>query len=150
MILLTDRQQKFADEYIIDCNATRAYKAAYPNVKKDSVARANGSRLLTNANIKNYIEEKLAEISDQKTAKAQEVMEYLTSVMRGESESSVVVVEGYGEGCSEAKIIEKPPDEKERLKAAELLGRHYAIFTDKVKAEGAIPVVISGGEDLED
>ena len=150
MILLTDRQQKFADEYIIDCNATRAYKAAYPNVKKDSVARANGSRLLTNANIKNYIEEKLAEISDQKTAKAQEVMEYLTSVMRGESESSVVVVEGYGEGCSEAKIIEKPPDEKERLKAAELLGRHYAMFTDKVKAEGAIPVVISGGEDLED
>ena len=77
-------------------------------------------------------------------------MEYLTSVMRGESESSVVVVEGYGEGCSEAKIIEKPPDEKERLKAAELLGRHYAIFTDKVKTEGAIPVVISGGEDLED
>lgn len=147
---MTDRQQKFADEYIIDCNATRAYKAAYPNVKKDSVARANGSRLLTNANIKNYIEEKLAEISDQKTAKAQEVMEYLTSVMRGESESSVVVVEGYGEGCSEAKIIEKPPDEKERLKAAELLGRHYAMFTDKVKAEGAIPVVISGGEDLED
>lgn len=147
---MTDRQQKFADEYIIDCNATRAYKAAYPNVKKDSVARANGSRLLTNANIKNYIEEKLAEISDQKTAKAQEVMEYLTSVMRGESESSVVVVEGYGEGRSEAKIIEKPPDEKERLKAAELLGRHYAMFTDKVKAEGAIPVVISGGEDLED
>lgn len=147
---MTEKQQKFADEYIIDCNATRAYKAAYPTVKNDHSARTAGSRLLTNVDIKNYIEEKLAEISDQKTAKAQEVMEYLTSVMRGESESSVVVVEGYGEGCSEAKIIEKPPDEKERLKAAELLGRHYAMFTDKVKAEGAIPVVISGGEDLED
>lgn len=147
---MTDRQQKFADEYIIDCNATRAYKAAYPNVKKDSVAAQAGSRLLRNVKVAAYIEEKLAEISSQKTAKAQEVMEYLTSVMRGESESSVVVVEGYGEGCSEAKIIEKPPDEKERLKAAELLGRHYAMFTDKVKAEGAIPVVISGGEDLED
>ena len=106
--------------------------------------------MLRNVKVAAYIEEKLAEISSQKTAKAQEVMEYLTSVMRGESESSVVVVEGYGEGCSEAKIIEKPPDEKERLKAAELLGRHYAMFTDKVKAEGAIPVVISGGEDLED
>lgn len=147
---MTEKQQKFADEYIIDCNATRAYKAAYPNVKKNNVAQVNGSRLLSNAMVRAYIEEKLAEISDQKTAKAQEVMEYLTSVMRGESESSVVVVEGYGEGCSEAKIIEKPPDEKERLKAAELLGRHYAMFTDKVKAEGAIPVVISGGEDLED
>lgn len=147
---MTEKQQKFADEYIIDCNATRAYKAAYPNVKKDNVAAANGARLLRNAKVAAYIEEKLAEISSQKTASAQEVMEYLTSVMRGESESSVVVVEGYGEGCSEAKIIEKPPDEKERLKAAELLGRHYAIFTDKVKTEGAIPVVISGGEDLED
>lgn len=139
---MTDRQQKFADEYIIDCNATRAYKAAYSNVKKDSVARANGSRLLTNANIKTYIEERLAEISDQKTAKAQEVMEYLTSVMRGESTASVVVVEGYGEGCSEAKIIEKPPDEKERLKAAELLGRRYAMFTEKVKQESTTKVVI--------
>ena len=147
---MTEKQQKFADEYIIDCNATRAYKAAYPNVKKDNVAAANGARLLRNAKVATYIEEKLAEISSQKTASAQEVMEYLTSVMRGESESSVVVVEGYGEGCSEAKIIEKPPDEKERLRAAELLGRHYAIFTDKVKTEGAIPVVISGGEDLED
>ena len=147
---MTEKQQKFADEYIIDCNATRAYKAAYPNVKKDNVAAANGARLLRNAKVAAYIEEKLAEISSQKTASAQEVMEYLTSVMRGESTASVVVVEGYGEGCSEAKIIEKPPDEKERLKAAELLGRHYAIFTDKVKTEGAIPVVISGGEDLED
>ena len=147
---MTEKQQMFADEYIIDCNATRAYKAAYPNVKKDNVAAANGARLLRNAKVAAYIEEKLAEISSQKTASAQEVMEYLTSVMRGESESSVVVVEGYGEGCSEAKIIEKPPDEKERLRAAELLGRHYAIFTDKVKTEGAIPVVISGGEDLED
>lgn len=139
---MTDRQQKFADEYIIDCNATRAYKAAYPNVKKDSTAASNGSKLLRNTKVAAYIEERLAEISDQKTAKAQEVMEYLTSVMRGESTASVVVVEGYGEGCSEAKIIEKPPDEKERLKAAELLGRRYAMFTEKVKQESTTKVVI--------
>lgn len=144
---MTEKQKRFADEYIIDCNATQAaIKAGYSR----KTARSIGQENLTKPDIKNYIEEKLAEISSQKTASAQEVMEYLTSVMRGESESSVVVVEGYGEGCSEAKIIEKPPDEKERLKAAELLGRHYAIFTDKVKTEGAIPVVISGGEDLED
>ena len=77
-------------------------------------------------------------------------MEYLTSVMRGESTASVVVVEGYGDGCSEAKIIEKPPDEKERLKAAELLGRRFGLFTNNVNIGGPIPVVISGGEDLED
>ena len=147
---MTDRQQKFADEYIIDCNASRAYMFAYPNVKKNSVARANGSRLLAKANIKAYIEEKLDEISSNKTAKATEVMEYLTSVLRGESKSSVVVVEGYGDGCSEAKIIKKPPDEKERLKAAELLGKRYSLFTDKVDVGGAVPVVISGGGELED
>lgn len=147
---MTEKQIKFADEYIIDCNATRAYKVAYPTIKNDSVARANGSRLLANANIKAYIEEKLAEISSQKTAEATEVMEYLTSVMRGESTASVVVVEGYGDGCSEAKIIEKPPDEKERLKAAELLGRRFGLFINNVNIGGSIPVVISGGEDLED
>lgn len=139
---MTEKQQKFADEYIIDCNATRAYRVAYPTIKNDNVARAAGARLLANVSIKTYIEERLAEISDQKTAKAQEVMEYLTSVMRGESTASVVVVEGYGEGCSEAKIIEKPPDEKERLKAAELLGRRYAMFTEKVKQESTTKVVI--------
>lgn len=147
---MTDRQQKFADEYLIDCNATRAYKAAYPNVRKDSTAAQAGSRLLRNVNVSAYIEEKLTEISSKKTAEATEVMEYLTSVLRGQSKASVVVVEGYGDGCSEAKIIEKPPDEKERLKAAELLGKRYSLFTDKVDMGGAVPVVISGGEDLED
>ena len=147
---MTDRQQKFADEYIIDCNASRAYMAAYPNVKKNSVAGAAGARLLKNVRIKAYIEGKLDEISSNKTAKATEVMEYLTSVLRGESKSSVVVIEGYGDGCSEAKIIKKPPDEKERLKAAELLGKRYCLFTDKVDVGGAVPVVISGGGELED
>ena len=146
---MTDRQRKFADEYIIDCNATRAYKAAYPNVRKDTVARANGSRLLANADIKTYIDDRLEKISDEKIASAVEVMEYLTSVMRGESKASVVVVEGYGDGYSEAKILEKTPDEKERLKAAEMLGRRFGLFTDKVSVDGAVPVVISGGEALE-
>ena len=102
--------------------------------------------MLKNVKVAAYIEEKLAEISSRKTADAKEVMEYLTSVMRGESKASVVVVEGYGE----AKIIDKPPDEKERLKAAELLGKRFELFTNKVDVDGAIPVIISGGEDLED
>lgn len=147
---MTDKQQKFADEYIIDCNATRAYKAAYPNVKKDSTASAAGSRMLRNDKVAAYIEAKLAEISSRKTADGKEVMEYLTSVLRGESQAEIVVVEGYGDGCSEAKRIMKAPDEKERLKAAELIGKRYGLFTDKVNLGGPIPVVISGGEDLED
>lgn len=52
---MTKKQKIFADEYLIDLNATRAYRAAYPSVKKDETARANGSRMLTNANIAKYI-----------------------------------------------------------------------------------------------
>ena len=139
---MTDRQRKFADEYVIDCNATRAYKAAYPNIKKDATAAQSGSRLLRNVNVEAYIREKLDEIASHKTADLQEVMEYLTSVLRGESESEVVVVEGYGDGCSEAKRIKKNPDEKERLKAAELLGKRFGLFTDKLSLEGKTRVVI--------
>lgn len=147
---MTDRQRKFADEYIIDCNATRAYKAAYPRVKNDNVAKSAGSRLLANVDVSAYVQEKLDEISSKKTAEAQEVMEYLTSVLRGESKSTVVVVEGTGDGTSEATLMEKTPDEKERLKAAELLGKRYGLWTNKVEVEGEIPVVISGSDELED
>ncbi len=142
VILMTEKQRKFADEYLIDCNATRAYKAAYPNVKKDSTAAQAGSRMLRNVKVAAYIDEKLAEISSSKTADAQEVMEYLTSVMRGESEAEIVVVEGMGEGWSEARNIKKAPDERERLKAAELLGKRFGLFTDKVNLEGTPKVVI--------
>ena len=58
---MTKKQKIFADEYLIDLNATRAYKVAYPRVKNDEVARANGSRLLTNANVAAYIEKRMKE-----------------------------------------------------------------------------------------
>jgi len=135
MAKLTAKQQKFCDEYLIDCNAARAYKAAYPSIKSDETARANGSRLLTNANVKKYIDEQLEKIHTEKTADAAEVMEYLTSVMRGESSSEDVDVEGNGEGCSRAKTMDKAPDERERLKAAELIGKRYRLFTGRIEAE---------------
>ena len=62
-------------------------------------------------------------------------MQYLTSVLRGESESAIVVVEGCGDGYSEARTVKKTPDEKERLKAAELLGKRYRIFSEKSEVE---------------
>ena len=139
---MTDKQRRFCDEYLIDCNATRAYKAAYPRSKSDEVASASGRRLLGNVKVKTYIQEKLDQISSAKTADAKEVMEYLTSVMRGESSAEIVVVEGEGDGCSSARKIHKAPDEKERLKAAELLGKRFGLFTDKVNVESTAKVVI--------
>lgn len=133
--MLTEKQKRFADEYLIDLNATRAYKAAYPSCKKDETARVNGSRLLTNANVRAYIDIELAKLQSTKLADAKEVMEYLTSVLRGETAAEIVVVEGIGDGCSEARLLKKSPDEKERLKAAELLGKRYSLFTDKVEVD---------------
>lgn len=145
---MTDKQRKFADEYLIDCNATRAYKAAYPHIKSDDAARANASRLLTNANIKDYIQEQLDKISSEKIADATEVLKYLTSVMRGEFTEEVVVVEGNGDGFSSAVTVDKDVGAKERLKAAELLGKRFGLFTDKVNVEGSAKVVIV--DDLEE
>lgn len=138
---MTDKQRQFCDEYLIDANATRAYKTAYPHIKSDDAARACASRLLTKANIKEYIDSQLQKISDEKIADAKEVMEYLTSVLRGESTSEIVVIEGTGDGCSDARKMNKAPDEKERLKAAELLGKRYGIFKDNVALE-VEPVVL--------
>lgn len=140
---MTEKQKRFCDEYLIDCNATRAYKAVYRNIKSDEVARKAGSRLLTNVDVKKYITNRMEEIHNEKTADAQEVIEYLTSVLRGESSSTEIVVEGTGDGCSEARTIEKAPSEKERLKAAELLGKRYGLYTDKVDLDADAELHIS-------
>lgn len=128
---MTNAQRIFCDEYLIDLNGTRAYKVAYPNIKKDSTARTNASRLLTIANIKSYIEERMKEKEQEAIATQDEVLKYLTSVLRGESESEVIVVEGNGDGCSSARKIKKAPDEKEKLRAGELLGKRYGLFIEK-------------------
>lgn len=132
------RQKRFCDEYLIDCNATRAYKAVYKNIKSDEAAAACASKLLRNAKVKIYIDEQLEKIHNEKTADAQEVLEYLTAVMRGKSTASVLSM--CGEGCQE--VIEKAPDEKERLKAAELIGKRYGMFKDNVNVDGVAQVII--------
>lgn len=145
MAKLTDKQIIFTNEYLVDLNATRAYKKAYPNVKKDSVAAVNGNRLLRNAKVKNYIDENLKKIEDESIANATEVMKYLTKVMRNETLEEVVISceGGYAK-------IDKAPSERDRLKAAELLGKRYRLFVDKVEADVSQTIVFSGEDELED
>lgn len=142
---LTEKQKRFADEYVIDLNGTRAYKAAYVNVKKDTVAKAAASRLLADVNVKAYISAKLDEIHSAKTADAREVMEYLTSVMRGEQKDETLrfIGDGYQD------IVNLTTTTKDRLKAAEMLGRHFSMFTDKVQMDlGPVQILdnIPGGD----
>ncbi len=132
MAKLTAKQQRFVDEYLIDLNATQAairagYTAKYANT--------NASKLLQNTTIRDMIAKRMAEKEAELIASQDEVLRYLTAVMRGESHAEVVVVEGVGEGCSEARTMQKAPDEKERLKAAELLGKRYALFTENIHVD---------------
>lgn len=129
---ITDKQRKFCEEYIVDCNATQAaIRAGYSK----KTAKQIGQENLTKPDLKKYINEQLEKISSEKIADAKEVMEYLTTVLRGESQSEIVVVEGVGDGCSVARTMKKAPDEKERLKAAELLGKRYGLFKESVNLE---------------
>ncbi|MCI9092716.1 MAG: terminase small subunit [Coprobacillus sp.] len=138
---MTAKQKRFCDEYLIDLNATQAaIRAGYSKKSAKQVANEN----LTKPYLKMYIEERMKEKEDSLIAKQDEVLKYLTSVMRGESSSSVLAL--CGEGVQE--VIDKPPDEKERMKAAELLGKRYRLFTDKVEVEGAVPIVIV--DDIDD
>ncbi|CDB29268.1 terminase small subunit [Firmicutes bacterium CAG:137] len=137
------RQKRFCDEYLIDCNAKQAaIRAGY----SPKTAYSIGNENLNKPELKAYIDEQLEKIHSAKIADAEEVMKYLTSVMRGEHTEQVLKL--IGEGVQTVTDIDVSA--KERLKAAELIGKRYGLFTDKVGVEGVIPVVISGDDQLED
>ena len=144
---LTEKQKRFADYYIETGNITEAaVKAGYSK----KTARVIGQENLLKPAIKGYIDEKLEAMQDERTASAKEVLEFLTKSMRGEIKEEVVVVEGTGDGTSEARMIAKQIGLRDRLKAAELLGKRYRLFTDKVEVDGVVPVMIVGEDELEE
>ena len=125
---LTAKQKLFCDEYLIDLNATQAaIRAGYSK----RTARAIGTENLTKPVIKSYIEERMREKEAALIADQDEVLKYLTAVLRGETQASVLARDVVGAD----HVIKKPPDEKERLRAAELLGKRYCLFTEKVQQE---------------
>lgn len=77
---MTDAQKRFCNEYLIDLNATRAYKVAYSNCNKDETARANSSRLLTNANIQEYIKERQEKLQEETKVTQQKVINELAAI----------------------------------------------------------------------
>jgi phage terminase small subunit len=136
---MTKKNERFAIEYLVDANATQAaIRAGY----SEKTAYSQGQRLLKNVEVQNYIQEHMKAIEDARIATADEVIKYLTSVLRGESEGEEIVVEGCGDGVSEARVIMKAPSEKDKLKAAELLGKRYGLFKDNVSLE-VEPIVIN-------
>lgn len=154
---MTEKQKKFADEYLIDLNATRAYKAAYKSVKNDNSAMAGASRMLRNVKVAAYIEEKMAERSERTEIKQDDVVKELAKIGFAQITDYVEVqnINGF------EKVIIKPTDEIEKekigaiagikegrngieikmndkVKALELLGKHLGMFTDKQEIKAQI------------
>ncbi|MEO2565431.1 terminase small subunit [Clostridium tertium] len=113
---LTPKQKAFADYYIETGNATEsARRAGYKGKNLNRIASENLSKL----DIKQYIDERIAKIEDERIAKGEEVLRYLTRVMRGEEKDQF--------GLDAAL--------QDRTKAAELLGKRYRLFIDKIESE---------------
>lgn len=146
---LTEKQKAFCEYYIESLNATESYKKAYPNCKKDATARTNSSKLLTNTNIKKYIDEQLQQMQSNRIADATEILEYLTKGMRQELEEEVVVMVNKGEFTSEPQTVKKKISIKDSNKCAELLGKRYGLYTEKIEAD-VNQVIFVGEDNLED
>ena len=132
------KQQRFADEYIISGNATQAaVKAGYSS----KYANTNASKLLQNTTIKSYIDERLAQLASDKVATQEEILTYLTSVMRGETQEQTLC--SIGELGQE--VIDIDVGAKDRIKAAELLGKRFRMWTEKVETDVTQTVVIDVG-----
>lgn len=140
---LTLKQKKFADEYIISGNAMKsAIDAGYSK----EYARSRSHEMLENVGIKTYIEERLAELNSQKIADQEEILQYLTSVMRGEYREETLI--GMGQGFQETTYIDVGA--KDRIKAAELLGKRYSMWTDKQELTQRTIEITVGEWDEED
>lgn len=139
MAKMTAKQKLFCDEYLVDLNATQAaIRAGYSKRTANRIGTENLSKPV----IKAYIAARMAEKQSKLIADQDEVLKYLTSVLRGETQSEVVVVENIGDFRSEARTMQKAPDEKERLKAAELLGKRYSLFKENMDVKHTASVVI--------
>lgn len=148
---MTEKQKRFCDEYLIDLNATRAYKAAYPRVKKDTVAATNGGRMLRNAEVAEYISCRQQERQERTEITQDRVVRELAAV----AFADVTEVASVRYGVVRLRSTDELTEEQRRaiagiketqagveikfndkLKALELLGRHLGMFKDKVEVSG--------------
>jgi len=148
---MTEKQKIFADEYLIDLNATRAYRVAYPSVKKDETAAAAAARMLRNVKVAAYIQERMQERQKRTEITQDRVLQELAAVAfakgtdYAEIKNERVRIKDTEEldeqqaraiaGIEEGKFgIKVKLNDKE--KALELLGRHLGMFKDKLEVSG--------------
>lgn len=144
---LNVKQKSFADYYIETGNAYQsAIKAGY----SENYAKGNVIKLLENESVKSYINERMKEIESERIAKAEEVLAFLSASLRGEVLEEVVATETDESGGIKPVILKKQLSAKDRIKAAELLGKRYRIWTDKLEANIQQQIIFEGENDLEE
>ncbi|MFR7321693.1 MAG: terminase small subunit [Blautia massiliensis (ex Durand et al. 2017)] len=148
---MTEKQKIFADEYLIDLNATRAYRVAYPSVKKDETAAAAAARMLRNVKVAAYIQERMQERQKRTEITQDRVLQELAAIAfakttdYAEIKNECVRIKDTAEldeqqvraiaGIEEGKFgIKVKLNDKE--KALELIGRHLGMFKDKLEVSG--------------
>lgn len=160
---MTDTQKRFCDEYLIDLNATRAYKVAYPRCKKDETANAASSRMLRNVKVQEYISKKQQEIEKRTEVTQDMVIKELAKIafldirklytengqlkniadMDSETAGAISSLEtleeyeGYGDDREKIGDTQKVKL-LDKTKALELLGRHLGMFKDKMTIDGNV------------
>lgn len=132
---LTIKQKKFADEYIKTGNA---YKSAINAGYSENYAK-NATKFLleNNGQISAYIDERMKKLEEEAIADQTEVLKFLTRIMRDEEKEEVLV----NIGNFEQEVQEVKVSAKDRIKAAELLGKRYGSWTDKVDLSSDLTLV---------
>jgi phage terminase small subunit len=143
---LTEKQKRFADYYIETADPTASYKRAYGLTNAES-ACTNAHRLLRNDRVRSYIDQIMSKKDKELIASQNEVLQKLTRIMRGEEYEEVVVT--YRNSYD---IVKKQVSTKEQLKAAELIGKRYALFTERIENSGevGIRIEIDYGDEIAD
>lgn len=135
---MNDRQKLFVEEYMKDMNATQAaIRAGY----SEKTARSQGQRLLTNVDIQKAVKELREKIQDDNIATIKDIEEFLSLSMNGEIDEEILLTLGDGDGYSKVARERKQISAKDRIKAAELLGKRYGMWTDKQEVTGNVGLV---------
>lgn len=142
MTKMTAKQQRFCDEYLIDLNATQAaIRAGY----SEKTARSIGQENLTKPVIKEYIKNRMDEKEEELIADQNEVLRYLTAVLRGEEKDERMVFGRDGVDTFEVK------NQENQMKAAELLGKRYGLYKDTINevVDMDLNISVDYGDDAE-
>lgn len=135
--------KKFADEYIKTGNV---YQSAINAGYSENYAKSDACKILEKPSVKAYIDDRMKKLEEEAIADQSEILRYLTRIIRDEEREEVLVnIGNFEQEKQEIKI-----SAKDKIKAAELLGKRYGSWTDKVDMTLEVPTIISGDDNLED